>query len=106
MLIDSQPYEMEKIIVLENVPPYIKSFIIEYIIQKEFFSPEEWKDQYLMQITFKHIYCPEYYQNEIAAYQNEIEILKDVSNYYRTLSEYKLWEAKQLFEISKKHYKK
>lgn len=57
------------------------------------------------ELTVSHILSPEYYENEIHAYEAEIETMTDVSPVYSDEREYQLWKMRQLYEISLRYYK-
>ena len=103
---DFVSYELPAKITLRNVPPEFKQFIIDHVVYGKYFSAAENEKMYLDVISFSSINPPEYYRNEIEAYENEIRTVTDVSDYYDTQRRYMLWRVKQLYDISKKYYGK
>ena len=103
---DFVPHRLPAKITLRNVPPEFKQFIIDHVVYGKYFSAAENENMYLEEISFSEINPPEYYRNEIEAYENEIRTVTDVSDYYDTQRRYMLWRVKQLYDISKKYYGK
>ena len=105
---DKEPevYKMKTAITLQNVPSEFKQYIMDHVIMIGYLPSDQWEQEYLREITFESIYPPEYYKNEIEAYENEIQTITGVSAYYNTQRRYKLWEHTQLYDISKNYYGK
>ncbi|MDO5665021.1 MAG: hypothetical protein Q4G63_07170 [Bacteroidia bacterium] len=94
-----------------NPPAEFKEFIMKYLVipsdynsYNEPIRTNEINLAYNSIITVYRILPPIYYENEITAYSNEMQTITDVSLYYKTMREYKLWENKELYKISIQKY--
>lgn len=88
-------------IVYSNIPVdianYIKNDAYGYIL-----SDQEYKQE----IARSSIYDPQYYRNEIAAYQAEMKNGLNVSPAYAKEREYLYWKHQQDLKIAEQYYKK
>ena len=80
-----------------NIPPDIENYIRAKSIDN---------NDYNYLITRENIQSPQYYRNEIAAYQAEIKNGISVSSSYAKERAYLLWEHQQNLQIAEEHFYK
>ena len=87
----------------QKLMAYCESFLKDVIDQV---SPTAVQGLYDTFVHIYDIYSPTYYENEINAYNDEMEKFPDVSPEYENERDFLLWQCKELLEISNEHYNK
>ena len=92
-------------------PTEFKEFIMTYLVVPSYY--ENYNEPYKTEainsaydgfITIYEIGTPTYYENEIKAYENEINIMTNVSSYYQMERKFMLWRHKEAYKISLQKY--
>lgn len=96
-------YRISPPVYLENVPQSVKDYI-NNVINADLEPEYSKKIGYDYEISVRTILDPVYYENEIRAYQAEIDVNKDVTPEYDAERQYMLWKHKQAYSLSKKYY--
>ena len=89
--------------IILNPPSWVEYYIRTYLVG-DFGEPSYLESLYQSYITFNSIRDPQYYQNEINAYQAERNAMPDSSSEYQATGDYQLWLLQQLLEIANTYY--
>ena len=88
--------------IILNPPSWAENYIRTVILDP--FSSLSIEAQYYDYIRINTIRDPQYYQNEINAYQAERNAMPDSSSGYQAAGDYMLWWLQQLLEIANTYY--
>lgn len=86
-------------IVYSNIPADIENYI-----RNELYGERISDREYREEITMSSIYDPQYYRNEIAAYQAEMNNGINVSPAYAQERNYSYWKHQQNLKIAEQYY--
>lgn len=86
-----------------NPPAWAESYIRNNIVGN-FGTPSALEIIYQEEITVSSIKDPQFYKNEIAAYQGERSEMPNCSSEYKAQGDYQMWRYQQLLEIANKYY--
>jgi len=93
---------LDEPVYIKNIPQYVTDYINNVVnADLEDYSK---RIAYDRMIGLYDIKDSVYYRNEIAAYQNEINTIKDVSPQYDAERKYMLWKHTESLDIAKKYY--
>jgi len=88
-------------ITYSDIPVYIENYI-----KNDLYGEKIPDRTYIDEITISHIKSPEYYKNEIATYQAEMNNGINVSPAYAQERNYLYWKHQQDLKISEQYYNK
>ncbi len=94
--VHSIPNPLPEILVPLSIQQYIMNNLYAGNIDPQLLYQDE--------ITVKAVYHPQYYENEVAAYQAEIANNKTVSPQYAAERDYLLWLQQRRLDLAKKYY--